>query len=294
MNVLLTGGTGFVGGRVLEALRARGDRVTVVTRSPQGRPSLEGVEYAAWLPDLAPFDAVVHLAGENIFAGRWSPVQKGVIRASRIDSTRKIVAALSEAKACSAPKTFVCASAIGIYGDRGDEPLPETASHGSDFLAQVCVEWEREAQLAREHGARVVNLRIGIVLGPDGGMLQRLLPPFKLCAGGPIGRGRQRMSWIHVGDLARLILFALDTPELEGPVNATAPGVATNTELTRALGRALHRPAFLPLPPIALRIALGEVAEVITGSQRCLPERALAAGFSFEHPEVGAALSDLL
>jgi uncharacterized protein (TIGR01777 family) len=279
---------------VLGALCERGDEVTVVTRRPEGRPPLEGVEYAKWLPELGPFDAIVHLAGENIFAGRWNPVQKGIVRASRIDSTRKIVAALRETAACGVPKTFVCASAVGIYGDRGDELLTESSSPGSDFLAEVCVEWEREAQLAREHGARVVNIRIGIVLGPEGGMLEQLLLPFKLCVGGPIGRGRQQMSWIHVGDLARLILFALDTPELEGPVNATAPEVATNAEFTRALARALHRPAFLPIPPFALRVAFGEVAEVMTGSQRCVPERALSAGFTFEHPEIGAALRDLL
>jgi hypothetical protein len=292
--VLLTGGTGFVGSKVLEHLLARGDTVTVVSRNPTGRSARERLDHAPWLPELAPYDAIVHLAGESIFGQRWSPVQKGVLRASRIDSTRRIVAALKETVACGVPKVFVCASAIGYFGDRGDEVLAEDAAAGDDFLAGLCVEWEREAQHARTHGARVVNVRIGVVLGEGGGALAQMLLPFKLGLGGRIGNGRQYMSWVHADDLARLILFALDNEALEGPVNANAPAATTNTEFTKALGRALHRPTVLPIPPFALRLRFGEVADVLTTGQRGVPAKAQSAGFEFRFPEIDGALQEIL
>jgi uncharacterized protein (TIGR01777 family) len=293
--VLVTGGTGFVGARVAEALAERGDSVRVVTRSPAAGPSPSqgDIEYVDWNLDLGSYDGIVHLAGEPILGARWNPVQRAVIRSSRVDSTRKLVAALAEAPACDAPRTLVCASAIGYYGDRGDELCPETAAPGDDFLAEVCVAWEAEAARARQHGARVVSLRIGVVLGPRGGALAKMLPPFRLGLGGPLGSGRQNMSWVHREDLVGLVLHALDHPELQGPVNATAPGVVTNAEFARALGRALHRPAVLPAPAFGLRLLLGEASLVLLASQRCVPERALASGYDFRHPELDGALAAL-
>ena len=293
MRVLVTGGTGFVGARVAEALAERGDSVRVVTRSAAARPARDGIEYGDWNLDVGSHDGIVHLAGEPILRKRWSPVQRAVIRSSRVDSTRKLVAALAEAGACGVPRTLVCASAIGYYGDRGDELLPETAAPGDDFLAEVCVAWEAEAARARQHGARVVSLRIGVVLGRRGGALAKLLPPFRLGLGGPIGSGRQYMSWVHREDLVGLVLHALDHPELQGPVNATAPGVVTNAEFASALGRALHRPAVLPTPAFGLRLLLGEASSVLTASQRCVPARALASGYAFRHPELDGALAAL-
>jgi len=294
VKVLVTGGTGFVGTRLVRALAERGAAVTVVTRSPGGQPPRAGVEYTDWNLDLAPYEAVVHLAGEPLLGKRWGPVQKGVIRASRVDGTRKLVAAMAACKACSAPRTFLCASAVGFYGDRGEERLPESAPRGQGFVSDVCVAWEDEAAKAAQHGARVVSLRIGVVLGPEGGALKQMLPPFRLGLGGPIGSGRQYMSWIHAADLTGLALHALEHPTLSGPVNATAPGAVTNREFSRALGRALRRPALLPAPPFALRLALGEAVEVLTGSQRCVPERAVQSGFAFRHPDLDGALADLL
>lgn len=294
MKVLVTGGTGFVGSRLVDALLARGDEVTIVTRSPEGKPTRPGLDYTDWKLDLDPYDGVVHLAGEPLFGKRWSPVQKAVIKASRVDSTRKIVAALAECKACPQPRAFVCASAIGIYGDRGDEPLPESASAGDDFLADVCIAWEEEAAKAREHGARVTSVRIGVVLGPEGGALKLMLPPFKLGVGGPVGSGKQYMSWIHVDDLVGLILHALDDSKVAGAVNGTAPEAVTNKEFTKTLGRTLNRPAFLPAPPLAMKLVLGEAAGILVASQRCVPERTRELGYTFSHPELAGALADLL
>jgi uncharacterized protein (TIGR01777 family) len=302
VKVALTGGTGFVGSRVARALAARGDRVVVVTRAPErhagghagGRAAESGIEYAGWDLSLDDCDAVVHLAGEPLIGKRWSPVQKGVIRASRIDSTRKLVAKLAECKACSVPRAFVCASAIGYYGDRGDELLPEDAAPGSGFVSEVCVAWEAEAARAAEHGARVVSLRFGVVLGRNGGALARMLLPFRLGLGGPIGNGRQYMSWVHVDDVAGLVLHALDHHGVRGALNATAPGVVQNAEFSRALGRALHRPAVLPAPAFGLRLLIGEAAEILTASQRCVPERTLASGFAFRYPELDGALAAIL
>ena len=291
-RVLLSGGTGFVGRRLLRHLRERGDEVTVVTRDPARRAGGEGVSYAAWLPDVSGFDAVLHLAGEPIFGQRWDEGVKHRILLSRKEGTARIVDSMASTP--DRPRVLVSASAVGYYGDGGERLLPEAAPPGQDFMAEVCKVWEREALRATELGLRVACLRFGIVLGPEGGALKQLLLPFKLGVGGPIGSGRQYMSWIHVEDLARLIVHAMVSPGVHGAVNAVAPAPVTNKEFSKALGRALHRPAVLPLPPFALRLALGEVASVVTMSQRCVPEKALAAGFEFAHPEIDEALRDLL
>lgn len=292
MNVMVTGGRGFIGSFLVGLLVGRGDHVTIVSRTPDRlRTARANVSVAPWLPGLDGFDAVVHLAGEPIFGKRWSAEQKANLRTSRVSSTRKIAQGLAQLPEGRRPKVFVCGSAVGYYGDRRDEVLSEEMQPGSDFLASLCREWEEAAAGA---GVRTVLLRTGIVLGRDGGALARMLTPFKLGLGGPIGAGRQWMSWVHRRDLARLILHAIDHEEVQGPLNGTAPEPVTSREFARSLGRVLHRPAFLPTPPIALRIALGEVARVLTDSQRCSSAKAQRSGFTFEYPELEGALHHLL
>jgi len=291
VNVLVAGGTGFVGRRLCAALLARGDVVTVVTRDPAAAQArgMPGVGYRGWLPALDGYDAVVNLAGENIFGKRWNARVRQELRDSRILPTRRIVEALRAAE--QPPAVLVNASAIGFYGDRGDELLPETAGPGGDTMATLCSAWEAEA--ARSP-VRTVILRIGVVLGEGGGALSVMLPFFRLGLGGPIGFGRQWFSWIHADDLVALILCAIDEPAAHGPLNGVSPGPVRNAEFSRALGRALHRPAFFPVPPLALRLKFGQVAELLTGSQRCVPEAAQRLAFAFRYPEIGPALQQLL
>ena len=291
MNVLVAGGTGFVGRRLSKALQQRGDVVTAVTRDPARAQAngLPGVGYRGWLPDLSGYDAVVNLAGEPIFAHRWNARVRQELHDSRILSTRRIVDALHAAS--PRPAVLVNASAVGFYGDRGEEPLPETAGPGGDFMATLCSAWEAEA--ARSP-VRTVVVRIGVVLGEGGGALATMLPIFRLGVGGPIGLGRQWFSWVHADDLVALILFAIDEPAARGPLNGVSPGVVRNAEFSHALGRALHRPAFLPVPPLALRLKFGAVADVLTASQRCVPEAAQRLGFAFGHREIGPALQAVL
>jgi uncharacterized protein (TIGR01777 family) len=236
-------------------------------------------------------DAVIHLAGEPV-AQRWSGEVKRRIRASRVQGTANLVDGL--ASLSQRPAALVAASATGIYGDRGDEVLTESSAPGEGFLSEVTLEWEKASARAEQLGVRTVLARIGIVLGADGGALARMLPPFRFGAGGPIGSGMQWMSWIHIEDVARIMMFAAETPSLRGPVNTTAPNPVTNSDFSHALGRALRRPAILPLPVFALRLLFGEMSEVLTGSQRVQPCAAQSAGFEFRHTEVFAALKDLL
>ncbi|MDP6409173.1 MAG: TIGR01777 family oxidoreductase [Planctomycetota bacterium] len=293
MKALITGGRGFVGNFLTGCLAARRDHVTIVSREPSSlRTARADVDVAPWLPDLSGYDAVFHLAGEPIFGRRWSADQMEHIRTSRISSTRKLVAAMEQAD--PRPRVFVCASAIGYYGERGEEVLNEQAEPGPDFLASVCAEWEREAANATELGVRAVSARLGIVLGLDGGALQRMLPPFRLGLGGTIGLGKHWMSWIHIKDLCQLLLHAADDDSITGPLNATAPETLTNRDFTRCLGRVLKRPTLFPVPALALRAALGPVAGVLTASQRCSAQRALDSGFVFEFPELEPALRQLL
>lgn len=242
--------------------------------------------------DLSGFDAVVNLAGEPVFGKRWSDAVKAEIRASRVDGTRKLVEAMKSG--ATRPKVLVNASAIGVYGDQGERLLPESAKAGVDYLAEVCTAWEREADRASELGVRVVKLRIGIVLGA-GGALKQMLPPFKLGLGGPIGSGAHWMSWIHIDDLCGLILHALRDETVSGAVNGVAPGACTNKDFTKALGRALSRPAFFPVPPVMLKVMFGSgAASVLTASQRCVPERALKSGYAFKYADVDGALRAIL
>jgi len=299
MKALLTGATGFVGPRLLRLL----DRPVVLSRDPErARAALGSLagRVLRWDPLQGPppadafegGDTVLHLAGESVSAGRWTAAQKARIRDSRVVGTRHLVQGLVQAR--SGPRTLVSASAVGYYGDRGDEELTEAAAPGGDFLAGVCVEWEREALAAADHGVRVVTARTGIVLGAGGGALAKMLPPFKLGGGGPLGNGRQWMPWIHVADLARLYLHAAETTAIVGPMNAVAPEPVRNSEFTKALGRQLHRPAFMPAPYLGLRLLFGEFAQVLFASQRVIPRVALDTGFVFQFPEIAAALREIL
>jgi hypothetical protein len=291
MNVLLAGGTGFIGRRLVEVLVERGDVVTVVSRDPAGarKTGVPGASYRGWLPELDGYDAVVNLAGANLFGRRWDARYRQAIRDSRVQGTRRLVEAIRAAK--DPPRVLVNGSAVGYYGDRGAETLPDTATPGTDFMAQVCRAWEAEALRCP---VRTVLLRTGVVLGRDGGALGRLLLPFKLGIGGPIGFGRQYFPWIHRDDEVGLITLAIDRAEVRGPLNGVAPDTIRNAGFTRALGRALHRPALIPVPPLALRLAFGAVAQVLTASQRCVPEAAQRHGYTFRHPDIDGALADIL
>ncbi|MBK6462876.1 MAG: TIGR01777 family protein [Myxococcales bacterium] len=292
MRALVTGATGTIGQRLAASL---GPDTTVLRRDP--RATGQG---AAWdglhAPPSAAFeglDAVFHLAGEPVAEGRWTADKKRKILESRTLGTRAIVEAIGHTR--HRPRVLVCASAVGFYGDRGDEPLSEQSAPGEGFLSDVCVAWEREAREAeRRFGVRTVTLRIGIVLSPTGGALARLRPIFRAGVGGRLGDGLGWMPWIHLDDVVGLLLHAATTSTLRGPVNAVAPGVVQNVEFTRSLGRALRRPTPMPVPAIALRLAFGELAAVLLSSQRVAPERALASGFRFAHPRLDEALADVL
>jgi uncharacterized protein (TIGR01777 family) len=290
-RILIVGGTGFVGTRLRQMIVDRGGKVVVATRNPSAQPVMAGVEYAAMPADLSGFDAVVNLAGEPLFGRRWNDAVKAEIRRSRVEGTRKLVDALKAS--AQRPKVLVNASAIGIYGDQGERLLPESAKSSVDYLAEVCTAWESEAERASELGVRVVKLRIGVVLGA-GGALKQMLPPFKLGLGGPIGSGAHWMSWIHIDDLCGMILHALRDETVSGAVNGVAPGACTNKDFSKALGRALSRPAFFPVPPFMLKLMFGEVATVLTASQRCVPERALKSGYAFKYADIDGALRAIL
>ena len=296
MRVLVSGPAGLVGSALVESLGRQGNEVLGLSRSaPPGAPAVRwdpaaGEIDAARLEGL---DAVVHLAGENVSGGRWTEARKERIRASRVQGTRLLSEALA---ACGRrPATLVCASAIGYYGSRGDEICVEESAPGDDFLARVAVDWEAAAAPAADAGIRVVNLRIGVVLSPRGGMLAKVTPPFRLGLGGRVGSGRQYLSWISLEDLVRVIEAALEDRQLSGPVNAVAPGSVTNLEFTRALGRRLRRPALLPLPAPVVRLVWAEMGEtLLLASTRVEPARLAAAGFAFRHPDIDTALRDLL
>jgi uncharacterized protein (TIGR01777 family) len=298
MKIIIAGGTGFVGGALVDAALARGDRPVVLTRDPEAaRARWEGKTEAVawdgratgdWGKALDGADAVVNLAGESIADGRWTPARKLVLLKSRIDSTRALVAAISQA--AKRPKVFISASAVGYYGESPEGDAAENAPQGTDFLAALCGQWEREARVAEPFGVRVLSPRLGVVLGRAGGALAKMALPFKLFAGGPLGSGRQPFPWIHRDDAAAAMLFLIDR-DLSGPVNFTAPDLKTNAEFSAALGRALHRPSWAPAPAFALRVALGEMAGMLIGGQRAVPKKLLDAGYAFQYPTVEAALS---
>lgn len=296
MKILITGATGFLGRRVCEVLSQAGHTLIALSRDPtkakQRVPALtEAFRWDALGEALKGCDAIVHLAGETV-AGRWTNAKKKAIRDSRVVSTRNLVNALAPLSA--RPRVLISASAIGYYGDRGEEALTEDSSPGSDFLAQVCRDWESEAARAESFGIRVVRLRIGLVLGPGGGALQAMLPLFKLGLGGPMGSGNQFWSWVHRDDVAGAIAFALEREDLRGPINMTAPQPVRQREFARALGRVLRRPAILPAPAFALKIALGEFASELLSSKKVLPQRLQQVGYRFRFAELESALQEIL
>jgi uncharacterized protein (TIGR01777 family) len=297
MIVAVTGSTGLVGAALIEALERRDHLVRRLVRHDVRDSERE----IRWDPaagtidagELDGLDAVVHLAGENLAAQRWNDQVKQEIRDSRIQGTRLLSGAL--AKLTNKPDVLVSASAIGFYGDRGDEPVDESSPPGSGFLADVCREWEAATEPARAAGIRVVNLRLGVVLSPRGGALAKMLLPFKLGVGGVIGSGRQFWSWIALDDLVAAIQFALQNAALAGPVNAVAPSPVTNREFTKTLGRVLRRPTVFPMPAFAARLALGEMAnEMLLSGVRVEPRVLTSAGFSFQHPQLEPALRAML
>jgi hypothetical protein len=301
LKITLTGATGLIGPRLVRTLKQRGDEVTVLSRSAEKARDALGVQAVRWDPMAGPApagalsgrDAVVHLAGEPV-AQRWTDDAKRAIRQSRETGTRNLVAGIAALPPAERPRVLVSSSAVGYYGRHGDERVPESTPPGSDFLAGVCVAWEHEAEQARELGLRVATVRTGVVLDAGGGALAKMLPFFKLGIGGPVAGGRQYLPWISAGDLAGLYLAALDGDDWDGPVNGTAPAPVTNAAFSKALGRALHRPAFAPVPTFAIRTLYGDMAEIVTEGQRAVPERPQALGYRFRFEDLDAALSDAL
>ena len=300
MRVLITGGTGFIGGAVVRTLSDLGHTVIVLSRGhqpPSGRE--ENIRLVHWpgpattIPDeaLDRIDAVINLAGESIGAGRWTRARRDRIFASRIDTTRSLVTGIAAMP--TKPKLLISGSAVGYYGPHNDEELTEASPPGGDFLAVVCSHWEEEAKAVIRSGVRLALIRTGLVLGP-GGVLPRMMLPFKFFAGGPVGSGRQVISWIHRKDLVGLIRFILENDHVSGPINATAPGPVTNRQFAKVLGRVMGRPSFLPTPGFALRLALGEMANLVLTGQRVVPKRALEYKFAFRYPELEGALRDVL
>ena len=300
-RVTLTGATGLLGSRLVRALRERGDEVTVLSRDPDkaARSLGGGVEAVRWDPGAGPApaaalagrDAVVHLAGENV-AQRWSDDSKRRILDSREQGTRNLVAGLRDAD--PRPAALVSSSAVGYYGPHGEEELPEDTPPGEDFLARVCVVWEREAQAAEELGMRVVRVRTGVVLDKDGGALGKMLPFFKAGVGGPVAGGRQLMPWVHADDVAGIYLRAIDDASWSGAVNATAPEPVSNKTFSKALGRALHRPAIAPVPAFAIQLLYGDMSEIVTKGQNAVPKRTLELGYRHAHPDLDEALRSAL
>lgn len=295
MRVAITGASGLVGSALSKSLRQHGREVIPLVRSQPQKGQIH------WDPEagdidaskLEGVDAVVHLAGEGIAAARWTAAQKAKIKDSRVKGTTLLSQTLSQLK--QKPKVFVSSSAIGYYGNRGDESLTESSSSGAGFLADVCKQWEAATSLAVGAGIRVVNLRTGVVLHPEGGALAKMLTPFKMGVGGVVGPGTQYMSWIELGDLVRIIERCLDDSSCSGPINGTAPEPVTNQEFTKALGHTLSRPTIFPMPAFAARLAFGEMAdEMLLSSAKVLPAKLQSLGFQFEYPKLTPALEHLL
>jgi uncharacterized protein len=296
MKILIGGSHGLVGTALIKSLEAEGHEIfRLVRHYPDSSSEIEWSpdRYSIALARLEGFDAVVNLAGESIAEGRWTEDKKRRIRESRIKGTKLLGDAL--ANLTNRPKTFICASAVGYYGDRGDELLTETSTPGKDFLADLCVEWEKATALATEKGIRVVNTRFGLILDPNGGALAKMLPPFRMGLGGSIGSGKQWMSWIALDDVVGALKFALANEELNGPVNFVAPNPVTNAEFTKRLGEALSRPTLFPIPAFGVRLAFGEMADaLLLSSQRVEPERLKATGYQFQYSQLEGALRHVL
>lgn len=301
MKVVITGATGFVGQVIVKQLLSAGDEVIVLTRNVARAALILGssCRYYQWdesdaLPPIEAMegaDGMINLMGESI-SKRWDEQQKKKIYNSRIQGTHKLVEGLEKLKV--RPKVFVSTSAIGIYGNRGPEEINESSSLADDFLGKVCKDWENEANKARNFGARVAIIRVGIVLGPKGGALEKMLPVFKLGGGGPLGSGNQYMSWIHIEDLAAMYVEALKNEQIKGVLNGTSPYPATNSEFTKVLGHVLRRPAFLPAPSFAIKIAFGEMSQILLEGQKVLPVKFKESKFKFRYPTLEMALKETI
>lgn len=300
MKVIVSGSSGLVGTALIDSLRPEGHSIARLVRSTSAATADATSKMIRWEPpngsiDLAAMegaDAVVHLAGASVASGRWTAARKQVLRRSRVDATRHLVTGLTQLK--QKPRVLVSASAIGYYGDRGDEVLTEMSSPGNDFLAQLCRDWEAEAAKAEHEGIHTIMLRFGIILAAHGGALQKMLPAFRLGLAGRLGNGQQWMSWITLHDVVALIRHAIDHEAPRGPVNAVAPNAVTNAEFTSVLAEVLHRPALLPAPRFALRLALGEMSDALVASQRVSPEKLNGTVFAFAHPRLKEALQSVL
>lgn len=304
MRIVIAGGTGFLGGALCWAWAEEGHELRVLTRSlaagraqhepGTGMPGITRVGWdpsggpAAITPEVEGADALINLCGESIGGARWNAARKALLRESRLVPTRTLAAAVRGAK--TPPRVFISGSAIGYYGNRGVETLTEESAPGADFLAHLCVGWEQEASQAARDDVRRVMIRTGIVIDKSGGALSEMARPFRFFAGGRLGSGQQYMSWIHRRDWVEMVRWIVDTPGVRGPVNATAPNPVTNGEFAHALGRALHRPAIVPTPAFALRLALGEFAGSVLASERVVPTRACAGGYHFRYPEIDIAM----
>ena len=307
MKIVIAGGTGFLGAPLAEAYAEEGHEVLVLTRSvPSGNTrhdpgtGVPGITRVGWAPDgkIGPWaaavenaTAVINLAGDPLDRGRWSPQRKAVLRDSRVLATRSLAAAL--VGAAIPAQVFVSASAVGFYGDTGDAIVTEASAPGRDYLAQLCEDWEAEARRAAPAGTRIALLRTGIVLERSGGALPRMMLPFRFFAGGPIGSGRQYVSWIHRLDWVEMVRWIVETAAADGPINITAPAPITSRQMSRAIGRALHRPSLLPTPSFAVRLAVGELAHSILTGQRAVPARAQALGYHFRYPDIDQAFRGL-
>ena len=300
MKIVITGATGMIGSLLVERLAKRFDTTLVLlSRMPAQEFPVANRQWLAWQPGASGewqraidgADAVINLAGEPIAGKRWSPRQKLILRSSRIEATQSLVEAIGKSKV--KPKTLISASAVGYYGPHGDERLNEDSKPGDDFLSRLCVDWESEAKKAESFGVRVSVLRTGIVLAKGAGALQKMVPPFKFFAGGPLGSGLQWMPWIHIDDEVGLIEFLLDQADARGPFNGTAPNPVTMAEFSQALGRALNRPSWASVPPSVLALMLGEMADMLLTGQRAIPDAALKLGYQFKYPHLADALSAL-
>lgn len=296
MDILLSGGTGFIGGFLTKALLERGDSVTIISRNPKREKASERVCFISWDDNLtkavSASDAVINLAGSNLFDKRWNDKVRKEIVVSRVFATSSLVKAIQDAG--KKPKVFLSGSAVGYYGNRGSERLTEESAPSDDFLSKVCQRWEEEALKLNESAVRTVITRVGIVQHPSDGALQKMLLPFKLFGGGPLGSGEQYYPWIHVEDTVGLILFALDNPEISGPLNVTAPEPVTMNTFAHTLGEVMGRPSWMPVPEFLLKIAVGDSATSIVASHRVIPKKALSNRYKFQYSDLKDALTHLL
>jgi len=299
MKLIITGATGFIGWVLVERLRKQSHSLVLLSRKPLSQQNTSREKWLTWEPGMGGAwegaidgaDGIIHLAGEPIAAKRWTKAQKEKLRTSRIDTTGSLVNAVAKARV--KPRFMISSSAVGYYGSRGDETLTEESPPGNDFLSRLCVEWEDEARKAEGHGVRLALLRTGIVLGKGKGALAKMVPPFKMFLGGRLGSGRQWMPWIHIDDEVGLIHFLMENENARGAFNATAPNPVTMSEFSSALGKALNRPAWAPVPASVLTLLLGEMAEMLLAGQRALPSSAEQLGFRFKYKNVANALASL-